>query len=65
VDTTSIGWKNYYKYVPIVYMDLRLSISVPKTFLRDCMMLGISRETLEQVRTAVDVVAKACSIADH
>jgi hypothetical protein len=58
IKAAGIGWKNYYKYAPAVYMDPGLPIPVPKTFLRDHMMLGVSRETLEQLRIAVNEVAK-------
>jgi hypothetical protein len=58
VKDAGIGWKNYYKYAPAVYMDPGLLIPVPKSFLRDRMVLGVSGETLEQLRIAVNEVAK-------
>ena len=50
-----LGWKNFYKYAPIIYMDLELFIPLPKEFIRDYSILGID---LDQLRLALNEVAK-------
>ena len=50
-----LGWKNYYKYAPIIYMDPELPIPLPKGFIRDYSILRID---LDQLRIALNEVAK-------
>lgn len=50
-----LGWKNYYKYAPIIYMDPELPIPLPKEFIRDYSILGID---LDQLRVALNEVTK-------
>ena len=50
-----LGWRNYYKYAPIIYMDPELHIPLPKGFIGDYSILGID---LERLRIALNEVAK-------
>jgi hypothetical protein len=50
-----LGWKNYYKYAPLIYDDPDISIPIPKTALRDYRYRGID---VEVVRVVLDCVAK-------
>jgi len=50
-----LGWKNYYKYAPIIYMDPELHKPLPKGFIRDYSILRID---LDQLRIALNEVAK-------
>jgi len=50
-----LGWKNYYKCAPIIYMDPELPIPLPKGFIRDYSILGID---MDQLRVALNDVAK-------
>jgi hypothetical protein len=52
---TKLGWKNYYKYAPLVYEDHRLLIPLPKTFLRDYKRHGLP---VEQLRLAFNEPSK-------
>ena len=36
-----LGWRNYYEYAPVIYMDPELLIPIPKEFIRDYGILGI------------------------
>jgi len=50
-----LGWKNYYKYAPLIYDDPNIPIPIPKTVLRDYRYWGID---VESVRVVLDCVAK-------
>jgi hypothetical protein len=50
-----LGWKNYYKYAPLIYGDPNIPIPIPKTTLRDYRCRGID---VEGVRVVLDCVAK-------
>jgi hypothetical protein len=50
-----LGWKNYYKYAPLIYGDPDVSVSLPKTALRDYRYRGID---VEGIRVVLDCVAK-------
>jgi len=50
-----LGWKNYYKYAPLIYDDPNIPIPIPKTVLRDYRYRGID---VESVRVVLDCVAK-------
>jgi hypothetical protein len=49
-----LGWKNYYKYAPLIYGDLDIPVPIPKTVLRDYRCRGID----EVLRMVLDCVAK-------
>ena len=51
----SLGWRNYYKYAPIIYMDPKLLTPLPKGFIGDYNILGID---LDQLRIVPGGVAK-------
>ena len=51
----SLGWRNYYKYAPIICMDPELPIPLPKSFIMEHSILGIN---LDQLRIALNEVAK-------
>ncbi len=50
-----LGWKNYYRYAPVIYMDPELFIPLPKGFIRDYSILKID---IDQLRIALNDVAK-------
>jgi hypothetical protein len=50
-----LGWKNYYKYAPLIYDDPNIPIPIPKTILRDYKYRGID---VEGIRVVLDGVAK-------
>ena len=52
---TGLGWRNYFKYAPTIYMDPELPISLSKGFIRDYSILGTD---LDQLRIALNEVAK-------
>ena len=54
-----LGWKNYYKYAPIIYMDPELLIPLPKGFIGNYGILGID---LDQLRVALNDVAKYATL---
>jgi hypothetical protein len=58
VEAVGMGWKNYYKYAPVIYSDPELLIPLPKTFLRDCAVTGLGLGFVEQLRLALNEVAK-------
>jgi hypothetical protein len=58
VEAVGMGWKSYYKYAPIIYSDPELLIPLPKTFLRDHAVTGLGLEFVEQLRLALNEVAK-------
>ena len=37
-----LGRRNYYKYAPVIYMDLELLIPLPKELIKDYSILEIS-----------------------
>jgi len=51
-----LGWKNYYKYAPLIYMSSDLLIPIEKSFLRDY-ATHFGSELVNQVRTAVNTGA--------
>ena len=50
-----LGWRNCYKYAPVIYMDSELLTPLPKGFIGDYSILGID---LDQLRLALNEVAK-------
>jgi len=50
-----LGWRNYFKYAPTIYMDPELPISLSKGFIRDYSILGTD---LNQLRIALNEVTK-------
>lgn len=52
---TKLGWKNYYKYAPLIYGDPDIPVPIPKTTLRDYRCRGID---VEGIRVVLDCVAK-------
>ena len=52
---TKLGWKNYYKYAPLIYEDPRLLIPIKKGFLRDYKLHGLP---VEHLRLAFNEVSK-------
>jgi hypothetical protein len=50
-----LGWKNYYKYAPLIYDDPDIPVPLLKTTLRDYRCRGID---VEGVRIVLDCVAK-------
>jgi hypothetical protein len=58
VEAVGMGWKNYYKYAPVIYSDPELLIPLPKMFLRDHAVTGLGLEFVEQLRLALNEVAK-------
>jgi len=50
-----LGWKNYYKYAPLIYGDPDIPVPIPKMALRDYRYGGIDVEVLRKV---LDCVAK-------
>jgi len=50
-----LGWRNYYKYAPVIYVGPELPIPLPKGFIRDYSILGID---LDQLRMVLNEVAK-------
>lgn len=53
IKAVKLGWKNYYKYAPVIYMDPGVVVPVPKTFLRDHMVMELSADSLERPRLVV------------
>jgi len=53
--SVDLGWRNYYKYAPIIYMDPELLILLSRGFIRDYGILGID---LDRLRMALDEVTK-------
>ena len=54
-----LGWKNCYKYSPVIYMNSELPIPLPKRFIRDYSILGID---MGQLRVALNKVAKYAAL---
>jgi hypothetical protein len=50
-----LGWKNYYKYAPLIYDDPEILIPLRKRFLGDYWCKGVP---VEQLRLAFNEVAK-------
>jgi len=50
-----LGWKNYYKYAPLIYDDPDIPVPLPKIILRDYRYRGID---FEGIRVVLDCVAK-------
>ena len=49
-----LGWKNYYKYAPLIYDDPEILVPLPKTILKDYKY----RIDVESIRIVLDGVAK-------
>jgi hypothetical protein len=49
------GWKNYYKYAPLIYCDPGILVPLPKTILKEYRYRGID---VEGIRVVLDSVAK-------
>lgn len=56
VRKAKLGWKNYYKYAPLIYSDSEIPILLPKGFIRDYEYRGMAVE--ERSIVVLDVVAK-------
>ena len=54
-----LGWRNYYKYAPVIYMDPELLTPLPKGFIGDYSILGID---LDQLRIVLDGVAEYAAL---
>jgi hypothetical protein len=50
-----LGWKNYYKYAPLIYDDPEIHVPIPKTILKDYRYRGMGDENMRKV---LDIVAK-------
>jgi hypothetical protein len=50
-----LGWKNYYKYAPLIYDDPEIPIPLPKTLIREYRYRGID---VDGLRIMLDYVAK-------
>jgi len=50
-----LGWKNYYKYTPLIYSDPDILVPLPKTVLKDYRYKGID---VEGIRMVLDGDAK-------
>jgi len=55
VRQAGLGWKNYYKYAPLIYEDPEILIPLPRGFLRDYWRHGVP---VEQLRLAFNEAAK-------
>ena len=61
VRRVGLGWKNYYKYAPLIYMSSDLLIPIEKSYLRGY-ALHFGSELVEQFRLAVNDVAKEVAL---
>ncbi|WP_440060000.1 hypothetical protein ACSU1N_02265 [Thermogladius sp. 4427co] len=52
-----LGWKNYYKYAPVIYMSPRLLVPISKSYLR-VHAVHFGWELVERIRLAVNEVVK-------
>jgi hypothetical protein len=55
VRKAGLGWKNYYKYAPLIYDDPEILVPLPKTFLKEYKYRNID---VEGIRIVLDNVAK-------
>jgi hypothetical protein len=55
VRKAGLGWKNYYKYAPLIYDDPEILVPLPKTILKEYKYRNID---VEDIRTVLDIVAK-------
>ncbi len=54
IKRAKLGWKNYYKYAPLIYDDPDILAPLPKTLLRDYRM----RLDVDHIRIILDGIAK-------
>ncbi len=57
VKRVGLGWKNYYKYAPLIYMSSDLLIPVQKSFPRDC-VLHFGPDLVKRIRLSVNDAVK-------
>jgi hypothetical protein len=55
VREAKLGWKNFYKYAPLIYDDPEIFVPLPKGFIRECEYRGMN---VEDLRIVLDCVAK-------